>query len=320
MAEAEADWQAAASLDPDDVEALGNLGALRLTRGAGGEAAEATDAALRLAPFHAGLWANAGLARQAMGGDGVPFFRRALALDPALAEAWTALSADALRDAARAVEAERAAKRALRLRPGDPSAVGNLGLAALALDRPAEAVAHLRLALQGRPGDLGTIGNLALALERAGDGTAAGLAWWRVILLAPGIGAGWAGLADLRQRQGRLDAALKGWGRALALEPRRAEWRYNLGNALHASGRPEEAEEAYRQAVEDDPSLTLAAFNRGYAALARGNSMPAGPGWRPALPPGKPCPTAGSAFPPGTAAIRQERPCWSGASRGWATS
>ncbi|MFP5516215.1 MAG: tetratricopeptide repeat protein [Alphaproteobacteria bacterium] len=270
MAEAEADWQAAAALAPDDVEALGNLGALRLTRGAGGEAAKATDAALRLAPFHAGLWANAGLARQAMGGDGVPFFRRSLALDPALAEAWTALSAEALRDMARAVEAELAAGRALHLRPGDPSATGNLGLAALALDRPAEAVGHLRLALQGRPGDLGTLGNLALALERAGDGAAAGLAWWRVILLAPGVGAGWAGLADLRQRQGRLDAALKGWGRALALEPRRAEWRYNLGNTLHAGGRPAEADAAYRQAVEDDPSLTLAAFNRGYAALARG--------------------------------------------------
>ncbi|CAO3457063.1 tetratricopeptide repeat protein [Azospirillum largimobile] len=270
MGEAEADWQAAASLDPEDVEALGNLGALRVTRGAGQEAAEATEAALRLAPFHAGLWANAGLARQAMGRDGVPFFRRALVLDPALAEAWTALSAEALRDAARAAEAERAAERALRLRPGDPSAVGNLGLAALALDRPAEAVGNLRLALQGRPGDLGTIGNLALALERAGDGAAAGLAWWRVILLAPGIGAGWAGLADLRQRQGRLDAALKGWSRALALEPTRAEWRYNLGNALHAAGRPEQADAAYRQAVEDDPSLTLAAFNRGYAALARG--------------------------------------------------
>ncbi|HYF87377.1 tetratricopeptide repeat protein [Azospirillum sp.] len=276
MAEAEADWQAAASLAPEDVEALGNLGALRLTRGAAVEAAEATEAALRLAPFHAGLWANAGLARQAMGRDGVPFFRRALVLDPALAEAWTALSAEALRDAARATEADRAAERALRLRPGDPSAVGNLGLAALALDRPAEAVGHLRLALQGRPGDLGTIGNLALALERAGDGAAAGLAWWRVILLTPGIGAGWAGLADLRQRQGRLDAALKGWSRALALESTRAEWRYNLGNALHAAGRPEEADAAYRQAVEDDPSLTLAAFNRGYAALARGEL---GTGW-----------------------------------------
>jgi tetratricopeptide (TPR) repeat protein len=276
MAEAEADWHAAASLAPEDVEALGNLGALRLTRGAGREAAEATDAALRHAPFHAGLWANAGLARQAMGGDGVPFFQRALALDPALAEAWTALSAEALRDATRAAEAERAAGRALRLRPGDPSAVGNLGLAALALDRPAEAVMHLRLALQGRPGDLGTFGNLALALERAGDGSAAGLAWWRVILLAPGVGAGWAGLADLRQRQGRLDAALKGWGRALALEPGRAEWRYNLGNALHAAGRPEEADAAYRRAVEDDPGLTLAAFNRGYAALARGDL---GTGW-----------------------------------------
>ena len=270
LAEAEADWLAAATLAPDDIEALGNLGALRLSRGAALEAAEATDAALRLAPFHAGLWTNAGLARQALGEAGQPFFQRALALDPALAEAWTALSAEALRDPDHAAGAERTAHRALCLRPGDPAAVSNLGLAVLAQDRPAEAVAYLRLALWGRPGDLGTLGNLALALERAADGTAAGLAWWRVILFAPGTGAGWAGLADLRQRQGRLDAALKGWGRALVLEPERAEWRYNQGNALHAAGRPAEADAAYRQAVEDDPALTLAAFNRGYAALARG--------------------------------------------------
>ncbi|MBY6263967.1 tetratricopeptide repeat protein [Azospirillum sp. 412522] len=270
LAEAEADWQAAATLADDDMEALGNLGALRLSRGAAAEAADATDAARRLAPFHAGLWTNAGLARQAMGRESHPFFQRALALDPALAEAWTALSAEALRNPVHAGLAQRTAGRALRLRPGDPVAVGNLGLAALALDRPAEAVAHLRLALQGRPGDLGTLGNLALALERAGDGTAAGLARWRVILLAPGTAAGWAGLADLRQRQGRLDAALKGWGRALALEPGRADWRYNQANALHAAGRPAEADAAYRQAVEGDPTLTIAAFNRGYAALAQG--------------------------------------------------
>ncbi|PGH58084.1 hypothetical protein CRT60_09010 [Azospirillum palustre] len=271
LADAEADWQAAATLAPEDVEALGNLGALRLSRGAAAEAMEATDAARRLAPFHAGLWINAGLARQAMGEAGHPFLMRALALDPAVAEAWTALSAEALRNPDHAAKAERTAGRALRLRPGDPAAVSNLGLAALALDRPAEAVAHLRLALQGRPGDLATLGNLALALERAGESTAAGLAWWRVILFAPGTGAGWAGLADLRQRQGRLDAALRGWDRALALEPKRAEWRYNQGNALHAAGRPVEADAAYRQAVEDDPALTLAAFNRGYAALARGD-------------------------------------------------
>ncbi|ALG74336.1 hypothetical protein VY88_20325 [Azospirillum thiophilum] len=269
--EAEADWLAAATLDPADVEALGNLGALRLTRGAAAKAADATGAALRHAPFHAGLWTNAGLARQAMGGDGATAFRRALALDPALAEAWTALSAEALRDPDHAAAADRAAGRALALRPGDPAAAGNRGLAALALDRPAEAVAHLRLALRGQPGDPHMLGNLALALERAGDGNAAGLVRWRAILLAPGNGDGWAGLADLRQRQGRIDAALKGWGRALALEPRRADWRYNLGNALHAAGRLAEADTAYRQAVEDDPTLALASFNRGYAALARGD-------------------------------------------------
>ncbi|MBP2228543.1 tetratricopeptide (TPR) repeat protein [Azospirillum agricola] len=265
LAAAEADWSDAAALAPDDVEALGSLGALRLSRGDAAGSAEATRAALRHAPDHAGLHANFGLALQAAAGGGTASLRRALALDPALAEAWNGLAAGEAGTAA-----ERAARRALRLRPGYPEAMGNLGVALLALDRADEAVASLRAALRVRPEDGGTLANLALALERGGDGNAAGLVWWRLILLAPGGGEGWAGLADLRQRQARLDAALKAWGRALTAAPGRADWRYNLGNALHAAGRPAEADAAYRLAVETDPSMTLAAFNRGYAALARG--------------------------------------------------
>ncbi len=266
LAEAEADWSAAAALAPDDVEALGSLGGLRLGRGDAVGALAATGAALRHAPGHAGLHANLGLARQAAGQDGGDALRRALALDPGLAEAWNGLAAGG-----QPAGALTAARRALVLRPNYPEALGNRGVALLALDRADEAVAALRAALRARPEDAGTLANLALALERAGDGNAAGLIWWRLILLAPGGGTGWAGLADLRQKQARLDGALKGWGRALAVAPDRADWRYNQGNALHAAGRLEEADEAYRRAVDSDPAMTLAAFNRGYAALARGD-------------------------------------------------
>ncbi|CAO3427126.1 tetratricopeptide repeat protein [Azospirillum doebereinerae] len=265
---AEADWRAATALALDDVETLGSLGGLLLGRGDAEGSALATVEALRHAPDHAGLHANLGLALQAAGRDGGASLRRALALDPALAEAWNGLAALGAPE-----RADRDARRALTLRPGYPEALGNHGVALLALDRAGEAVASLRAALRARAEDGGTLANLALALERSGDENAAGLVWWRAILLVPGGGTGWAGLAELRQRQGRLDAAVKAWGRALAAAPGRADWRYNAGNALHAAGRAAEADAAYRLAVETDPSLTLAAFNRGYAALARGDLM-----------------------------------------------
>ncbi|WP_298371949.1 tetratricopeptide repeat protein [Azospirillum sp.] len=264
--EAEQDWQAAAARAPDDVEALGNLGALRLTRGDADGAAQATRDALRHAPDHAGLHANLGLSLHAAGRDGGDALQRALALDPALAEAWNGRAA-----AEPPAIAETAARRALVLRPDYPEALSNQGVALLGLGRADAAAAALRAALRRRPDDGRTLGNLALALEQAGDDGKAGLVWWRILLLDPGSPTGWAGLADLRQRQGRLDGALKGWGRALTLAPSRADWRYNQGNALHAAGRPSEADAAYRLAVETDPSLTLAAFNQGYAALARGD-------------------------------------------------
>ncbi|MFD1628029.1 tetratricopeptide repeat protein [Azospirillum griseum] len=265
-AEAAADWQAAAALDPTDSEALGSLGALRLALGDPAGAADASRDALRHAPGHAGLWTNLGLARRAAGQEDDRALRTALALDPAIPEAWNGLATGVL-----PADAARAARRALSLRSGYPEALSNLGVALLALDRAGEAADALRAALRPRPEDGRTLANLALALEQAGDTDRAGLIWWRALLLDPGSPTGWAGLADLRQRQRRLDGALKGWARALALSPQRADWRYNLGNALHAAGRAVEADAAFRHALATDPSLTLAAFNRGYAALARGD-------------------------------------------------
>ncbi len=269
FAEAEADYRAALRFNADDVEALGNLGVVLLGQGKAVKAAETTAKAARLQPAWAGLHANLGLALQAAGLAGDTALRRALALDPALAEAWNGLASSSL-TGERAAQADAFADRALRLRPGYPEALSNRGVALLALHHHREAVAALRAALNLRPDDARTLGNLAHALEAAGEADRAALAWWKIILLDPGSAEGFAGLADLRQRQRRFDAALRAWSRALTLNSQRAEWHYNQGNALQAAGRPSDADAAYRRAVEADPSLSLATFNRGYAALARG--------------------------------------------------
>ena len=155
FAEAEADYRAALRFNADDVEALGNLGVVLLGQGKAVEAAETTAKAARLQPAWAGLHANLGLALQAAGLAGDTALRRALALDPALAEAWNGLASSSLA-AERAAPAETLADRALRLRPGYPEALSNRGVALLALHQPREAVAALRAALNLRPDDART--------------------------------------------------------------------------------------------------------------------------------------------------------------------
>ncbi|HYD67985.1 tetratricopeptide repeat protein [Azospirillum sp.] len=268
--EAVAEYRAAVAHDPDDAEALGNLGAVLLNLGDAAGAAHTTSDALERRPDWAGLHANLALALQALGqGErAVRALHRALALDPALAEAWNSLGHAEL--SGRPAVAQASCARALRLNPDYAEAHGNLGLALLALDQPDDALACQRRAQRLRPDAAAVLANLALALEAAGQGDAAGLAWWRILLLDPAAAEGFAGLADLRMRQGRHEASVRAWRRALAVQPRRAEWHYNLGNALHALARPDAADAAFRRAVDLDPGLSLARFNRGYAALAQG--------------------------------------------------
>ncbi|WP_035693502.1 tetratricopeptide repeat protein [Azospirillum halopraeferens] len=271
-AEAAEAYGAALAIDPADPESRGARGVLLLTLGRAAEAEAALAGAAAQAADWAGLHANRALALHALGrhADAAAALRRALALDPALAEAWNTLAS--LRPGEDAAAAARCAGRALCVRPAYAEAYGNLGLALAAQGRAEAAVECHRAAVRLRD-DPAALANLALALEAAGQGDAAGLAWWRLLLADPGAPAGWAGLADLRQRQGRGEAAVRAWRRALVLAPQRAEWHYNHANALHALGRPDAADAAYRRAAEADPALALARFNRGYAALARGDAV-----------------------------------------------
>ena len=147
---------------------------------------------------------------------------RAVALDPSLGEAWSALAV-AQNGLSHLPEAEAAAEKAVALRPA--SAPDNLGLALVRarLGRPAEARASFGEALACGP-------NIAAVHEE-----------YARFLLATGTGAGDSREAEAQAR------------RALSLDPASADAPGLLGQALAAQGRGADALPLLRQAADRRP-------------------------------------------------------------------
>lgn len=181
-----------------------------------GDSLAQLDAALKRRPDWAGAHADRAAAQLGIDDDGAALsLRRALALDPALAEAWNTFAALTLADAPR--EARHHAGRAIRINPAYPQAWTHQALALGRVgDRPG-AVTALRTAHRLAPADPGTLARLADALAANGEAAAAGVAWWRIILLSPAEGEAFEGLARLRAGQGNPAAAARAWQRAAVI-------------------------------------------------------------------------------------------------------
>src|SRR5205823_5683714 len=99
-------------------------------------------------------------------------YRRALQLDPALADAWVNLGR-LLHEAGNPRGAAEHYRRAIELRPDDVIALFNLGVALEDLRMPQEAVLAYRTALAADPACADAHYNLAHLYERLGDPAAA---------------------------------------------------------------------------------------------------------------------------------------------------
>ncbi len=85
--ETEACYRKAVTLQPDFTAALANYGRWLMERGRWAEAQTRLEEALRLAPGNAGAWNNLGIVSQELGlPNAEAFYRKALAIDPGLAE------------------------------------------------------------------------------------------------------------------------------------------------------------------------------------------------------------------------------------------
>lgn len=134
---------------PDDVFGWSVLGSLRLTRGAGPEAAHDLAEAARLAPDVADIHTNLGLARAECGDPDAALdcYARALALNPGSVPALTNQGA-ALEAVGRLEEAVASYDAALSLSPQHAKALYNRGNAQKELGRLEEALASYTRAVE----------------------------------------------------------------------------------------------------------------------------------------------------------------------------
>ncbi len=165
--------------------------------------------------------------------EAIDCFRRLLARDPELAEAWYNL-ANAQAAHGALADAAEAYRRALALRPDLAPAHFNLG------------------------NTLRDLGQLDLAVE----------AYGRALEMLPQHAALHMNLGNVLRRLGRLDEAIAHHRRATALAPDRAETQYNLANALGARGERLEAIDLYRKVLALRPDFIDALQNLAGLLLA----------------------------------------------------
>ncbi|PTQ12327.1 hypothetical protein CLG96_07275 [Sphingomonas oleivorans] len=256
-----------------------------------GKAAAARQTLLALAaaqPRSAATQQELALAEAALGEmpAAIAAWRRAVALDPADAEAWRGL-ADLLKLSGDDAGADAAHARAIKASVTDPELVE----AALALcdERLAVAETLLRDRLKRHPTDVAAIRMFAEVAARLGRYGDAGTLLERCLELSPGFDAARRSYAQVLQRQNRPADALAEVDRLLARDPANPGYRtlraailvrlgdyeaaialysallaehphqpkgwMSYGHALKTVGRRDEAIAAYVRAIEQAPAL-----------------------------------------------------------------
>jgi protein O-GlcNAc transferase len=221
LAEAEAHYQRALAIDPNQFESLHFLGLLEAQRGRLAEADRLVERSLSINGMRAEAHSNHARILRQMGRpqDAIVRCDRALTLNPFQLDALL-LRGNALRDLAQLSDALATFDRALSINPNEPLAHYNRGLTLIFIrGREHDGLASLERALALRPGDP----DFLIARARA-----------QVVLL-------------------HEDEAVRSFSEALAIRPDDLEALLGLGETLHRMGRLQEALAKYERAVMVQP-------------------------------------------------------------------
>jgi tetratricopeptide (TPR) repeat protein len=190
----------------------------------------------------------------------VKMAQAAVAVAPELVTTWIALG-QALKSAARSVEAERAYDHAICLDGTNALARMGLGELKIATGRAEEAVREFELALRWRPALVPAHLGLGNALAAMGRNEEALDRYKQAIALRPRLPEAEFAAGFVLARLGRLKEAETRYRRALVQRPDFAAAWMNLGSLLREQGREAYAEAALRRAVELRPDLVSGWIN-----------------------------------------------------------
>jgi Flp pilus assembly protein TadD len=171
--------------------------------------------------------------------------------------------------------------KARKLNEAAPLYHGNMGLALMALRRPAEAARHFARAAALVPNDVAALANLGRALLMTEEMEGAVEALAKAVALAPNEAELHFMLAGALEDAGRPAEAEPAFRKALELNGGVPQIHNDFANFLRAQGRDAEAIVSFDAALKLNPAFDTAQVNRGLALLALGNFAQ---GWRDCLP------------------------------------
>lgn len=198
-----------------------------------------------------------------------PAFRRAIALEPGIADGYNNLG-NALKDQERYDEARGAYVAAIQMRQDYAEAWNNLGAVLQKLGEIDEALAAYGTALSLRPDLVDAINNRATALEALGRHAEAEAGFRQALALAPDYAQLHSNLGEALLQQGQTAEAAAAFRRSVELKPDYADGWNNLGVALRRIGDAQGALEAYERAMLLAPETATVRINRGNILLDHG--------------------------------------------------
>lgn len=213
-------------------------------------------------------------------GDAESAARRAVALEPQLAEGWNNLGI-ILQEAGQLAASLECLQRVAVLLPDSPETHNNLGNTCLLLGDTAQALLHYGRALALNPDHAQTLCNQSLALSNQGRHDEALSAIRRAIDIDPLTPLAHQNLARIEQARAAKGAAGAGEVSATAADAHAADANAHAvsvqAHALRTQGHVDEARKLLERAVRDTPSDTSLRFDLAELLLLQGDFDA---GWR----------------------------------------
>ncbi len=155
-------------------------------------------------------------------------------------------------------------RRSIAVKPDNPEAHKNLGVALKSVGQADDAIAAYRQAISIKPDYAEAHKNLGDLLHAKGNFEEANEAFRQAILIMPSYAEAHSNLGNVLFDKRDYDGAIAAYRDALQLAPSFAAVWKNLGVALEAKGQPEQAIAAYQRSVELRPDNADAFANLGH--------------------------------------------------------
>jgi tetratricopeptide (TPR) repeat protein len=261
-------FQHALRINPNDDEALLNLGAAYQSASPN-KSVEIFQKLLRKNTYVAKqwVWSNLGGAYDKVGRstDAIKAYQKALSISSDFAGIWFGLG-NAYFKASQPNNAAEAYQQALRIDQDDPEIWIGLGNVYEVISQPSKAMEAFQQALRINPENQKAWYNLGNNYFYTGLYTKAIEAYQQALRINPEYTLPWVSMGSAYANTGQWPKAFEAYQQALNLNPKDHFAWTGLGNLYDDSGQTTKAFESYQQALRINPKYAVAWYNMGSAA------------------------------------------------------